>query len=204
MLTEEQIKSLKPGDPIVINTTFSRVDADGDIRFNTPSNNGSNYEPFVDPDCVSIPPEHVTSLPTVKYSSTRLFREGDKVRYCERDGRKIFRLQDGAIYEVKSDEGDAGTVEIWLCKEVSRYGSYPYNVFELVTPVEELEPFYVDYITQDDDDLDDNPRWCVKYRKYDDIVSVFYRNGFEPQEKTRAAAEAERDRLNAEYRKEQK
>ena len=198
MLTQEQIKNLKPGAPIVINTTFSRVDADGDIRFNAPSNNGGNYEPFIDPDCVSLPSEQP------KHDPARLFREGDKVRYCERDGRKLFRLQDGAIYEVKSDEGDAGTVEIWLCKEVSRYGSYPYNVFELVTPVEELEPFYVDYITQDDDDLDDNPRWCVKYRKYDDIVSVFYRNGFEPQEKTRAAAEAERDRLNAEWRKGQK
>ena len=135
-----------------------------------------------------------------QHDPCRLFKKGDKVRVVEWNGRKNIRA--GMIGEVVSDE--------FNCKVELAIDGWPNGVYyqacflELVAPVEELELFYVDYITtDDDDDLDDNPRWCVKYRKYDDIVSIFYRNVFESPEKTRAAAEAECDRLNEKHRKEQ-
>lgn len=129
-----------------------------------------------------------------KYDPCRLFKKGDEVRYCERDGRKLFRLHDGAIYEVKSDEGDAGTVEIWLWKEFGRYGSYPYNVFELVTPVEELDPYYLEESTGTItllSKLDPLYHACWHYAEVESGIEAL------------AIAEAERDRLNEEYRKEQ-
>ena len=134
-----------------------------------------------------------------KHDPCRLFKEGDKVRYCERDGRKIFRLQDGAIYEVKIDEGDAGTVEIWLWKEVGRYGSYPYNVFELVTPVEEQNPYSVH-------EESTHNRWNVIKDKYvHGIHAMFpYKNignsDLMSREEAKARADKYSDRLNAEYR----
>ena len=108
----------------------------------------------------------------------------------------------GEKYIVTDDETSGCVVRIKHHYTLLAY-LVPPCFLELVTPEEELEPFYVDYITtDDDDDLDDNPRWCVKYRKYDDIVRVFYRNALEHPEKTRSAAEAECNRLNEEWRKE--
>lgn len=149
--------------------------------------------------------EILSPLPTPpKYDPTRLFKEGDKVRYCERDGRKLFRLQDGAIYEVKSNEGDAGTVEIWLWKEVGRYESYPYNVFELVTPVEKMGPYKVErkpghYIVYYQDQDKDG----MTGQMYLQAVFFFGHPKKYTEDEALAAAEAECERLNDEWRKEQ-
>lgn len=207
MLTEEQIKNLKKGDPVIIHGTFIGQCRNSDILCKVKTWHGgddfgiaADSHVYVRPSCVSIPSDSqsstVNSQP--KYDPTRPFKEGDRVRYCERDGRKLFRLQDGAIYEVKSNEGDAGTVEIWLWKEAVRYGSYPYNVFELVTPVEEQEPYRVVW--------PENYQ-CVRIMKekriYKSIPFDEEECVYRTLEEAKAAAEAECKRLNEEYRKEQ-
>ena len=135
-----------------------------------------------------------TTEKLTKHDPCRLFKKGDKVKYRERDGRKIFRLHDEAIYEVKSNEGDAGTVEIWLWKEVGRYGSYPYNMFELVTSVEELEPYFIS----------EGAGIIELYKKtVDDVVKTWFYDDVKAGVEALAAAKAECARLNAEQRKEQ-
>lgn len=135
----------------------------------------------------------------------RLFKEGDMVRYRERDGRKIFRLQDGAIYEVKRDESAFGTVEVWLY-EHERFEVYPYSIFELAIPVEELEPYYIE-----EKDIEFQVR--MKYEDKDCLISVFrfknivegykqYYNMLPTMKQAREAAESDCKRRNDEYRKE--
>ena len=197
MLTQEQINNLKPGDHVIVRGEFKSVDNDGDFWIKT-----NNCYRCYDPLSVSLPSEHGTSVPTPNYAPTRLFKKGDKAKRRTVDGRTDIDVESNVVLTVTSDEDYHGNVRV---KEPYGRSIVTKSVFlELVTTVEELEPFYVDYITTyDDDDLDDNPCWCVKYRKCDDIVRVFYRNALEHPEKTGAAAEAECARLNEEWRKEQ-
>ena len=215
MLTQEQIKNLKEGDKLTL-TAFFECEQDGYVRFRL------EPLPYLDSlticasrDLFSLPSDSdrtfchvVDNMVKPKYSPTRLLKKGDKVRVVEWNGRHFHdrdhgtELTTGCICEVVDDEEATSEYGVLVVYEEQVRGIAP-CFLELVTPVEELEQFYVDYITtDDDDDLDDNPRWCVKYRKYDDIVRVFYRNALEHPKKTRAAAEAECARLNEEWRKE--
>lgn len=219
MLTQEQIKKLNPGDSLIIHGEYIQHLCDGDIVIKCNITRGGEQttdRKYFHPSCVSLPSDSdrtfchvVDNIVKPKHDPARLFKKGDKVRPVKRRGRYYSSADEkyaDLILTVKSDEvTDSSQSEIWVEGETEDdkvcWNTDPVYL-ELVTPVEELVPFYVDYITEDDDDdLDDNPRWCVKYRKYDDIVSVFYRNGFEHPEKTQAAAEAECKRLNEEHRK---
>lgn len=184
MLTEEQIKNLKEGDKLLAEVAFRSVDRYNDLMCSNPftafDGAGETYN-YYHPSCLSLAP------PKPKHDPTRLLKEGDKVRYCERDGRKLFRLQDGAIYEVKSNESDAGTVEIWLWKEVGRYASYPYNVFELVTPVEEPKPYFVQ----------ESPHTYDIYKRDGSKLTTFYKD----QPFARENADKYCASLNDEHRK---
>lgn len=73
---------------------------------------------------------------------------------------------------------------------------------ELVTPVDELEPFYIDQIQSEENRY----RYCfaIKTREHEHLLRLFYTSDLETMEQTKAAAEEECARLNAEYRKEQK
>lgn len=125
---------------------------------------------------------------TEEVVSTRLLRRGDRVKLAGGLSRKIARLEEGVIYEVKEDESVWGTVEVWTF-EHETYELYPYGIFELVTPVEELEPYSV---------VDAHTHWDVADKDMKTVVT--YSKLHHPNAK--AAAEAERDRLNSEYRKE--
>lgn len=72
--------------------------------------------------------------------------------------------------------------------------SVPFYYLKLITPVEELAPYYVD---------EWETGWTVnkKLPNGDYHITCSYEH-YHPHAKE--AAEAERDRLNAEYRKEQK
>lgn len=188
MLTESQIKNLKKGDKLLAEVEFHSFSHYGALICSAPLTiskgevvKANNY---YHTSCLSLPPTKP------KHDPNRLFKKGDMVRYCERDERKLFRLQDGEIYEVKSNEGDAGTVEIWLWKEVGRYESYPYNVFELVTPVEEIEPYFVQ----------ESPHTYDIYKRDGSKLTAFYKD----QPFARENADKYCASLNAEYRKEQK
>lgn len=120
-----------------------------------------------------------------KYDPNRKFRKGDKVRFKEYLGRRSLAHTDEYI-TLDSDErqgqcfwtGVSATGDIW-----------PRNAYfcylELVEPVEELEPYRV---------VDAHTHWDVADKDMKTVAT--YSKGHHPNAK--AAAEAERDRLNAE------
>lgn len=208
MLTEEQIKNLKEGDPLIVNVSLKRIDADGDIWIAVPGCPARWFPP----DCVSLPSEHgtfssrrssagaETEDPTPKHSPTRLFKEGDKVRVVARDGRSWWQLDPHTtisrdeIYTVLENEEEiiaGGYGELRIEGGGKEY-ELPFCFLELVTPVEEMEPYMVET-----DFVDDEPVWNI-YKDGDLIVGY---TSSHPNAK--AAAEAECARLNAEWRKEQ-
>lgn len=133
-----------------------------------------------------------------KYDPNRIFRNGDKVKAVLRHGRiPNDGVPKDVILEVIADERDG------IVKVLHKMGAILeiFNVYalylELVTPVEELEPFEVEC------DADDKEYSVIIRGKF---VSTYPydSDSFYTKEQAKAAAEAERDRLNAEYRKEQR
>lgn len=127
-----------------------------------------------------------------KYDPNRKFRKGDRVRVAENKGRclKPFALKIGDVLTVSKDEPNDDTCVIW-CKWLDQDFYLDPAYLKLVTPVEELEPYTIRWL----DGLD---VWQVQNEEKDVIATFFTEH---PHAK--AAAEAERDRLNAEWRKEQ-
>lgn len=213
MLTPEQIKSLKKGDPIVINGTVNKINEDGHILATC----GGSAVWIDNSYYVSLPSDSqstataqllrsrdgstVNSQP--KYDPTRPFKKGDKVRYEPKLGRYEPHITNGSICTVLSDERN-GRVQIEYCDDESVYSAtIPFFFLELVTPVEEREPFYLDEITDEDEDEEQYHCFMIKTRKGEDRIRTYYSNKFETIAQTKAAAEAECKRLNEEYRKEQ-
>ena len=100
-LTEEQIKNLKPGDPIIIHGTFKRIFEDGDIvsRIKTTDLRGKvvDSDTCIRPSCVSLSQENM------KRDSYCEFKKGDIVREVSWDGIEPKGL--GNIYEVEANDG---------------------------------------------------------------------------------------------------
>ncbi len=145
MLTEEQIKNLKPGDPT---------------------------RPFKKDDIVQP-----------RSGKTVLASEYGFVTFHELDGQ----------YEVNEDEA-RGTVTLIVNGHACFVSAF---ALELVTPVEEIEPFGVRYSTDRD---------CaeVYHRRYKNTVAAFYCKCGITREQAEKHAEAEANRLNEAWRKEQK
>ena len=206
MLTKEQIKNLKPGDPVVISTMFICVDTDGDIRFKAPSLNGSSFVHFISPKHVSLPSEHGTEVPTTKYAPTRPYQKGDRAQVVERNGRTITcfpagRIKVGDIVTVAENEN--GDVFIKVLTEDGYEMMVPWFMLELITPVDELEPYSVE------ESCGGANLHCFILKRGEKHLSYYlYRSGnanhFYTREEAKAAAKAGCKRLNEEYRKEQK
>ena len=141
-----------------------------------------------------ITPENGTknSEPAPKYDPCRRFKKGDKVRVVEYKGRckKSHCIRVGDILSIAADEANDDTF-IARCERNNTDFYLDPAYLELVTPVEELEPYSV---------VDAHTHWDVADKDMKTVAT--YSKGFHPNAK--AAAEAERNRLNAEYRKEQK
>jgi hypothetical protein len=135
-----------------------------------------------------------------KYDPNRPFRKGDKVRAVEYKGRKGTDCPDftGKIYTVSQEEKSNKLLKL-------TDGFFVYYIdpayVKLVTPIEELEPYSVSL--RQELTVDDTYPYCAVIDHDGNEVARFYCEQYE-EGKARAAAEAERDRLNAEYRKEQK
>lgn len=129
-----------------------------------------------------------------KHDPCRLFKKGDIVRYVERDGRSYVDAPPvGATCRVCGGEDRVGMVCIefkFSENEESARHEVPFYYLELVTPVEKLEPYSV---------VDAHTHWDVAVKDMKTIAS--YSKVHHPNAKE--AAEAERDRLNTKYRKEQ-
>lgn len=129
-----------------------------------------------------------------KYDPCRKFRKGDKVRLIRRYGRTPHEHaydmdveEDGVERTVLWDEKEALVSVTW---GVDDDICVPFFYLELVTPVEEIEPYGI---------ADHIHGWIVYKDTPGNVVANF--NKTHPNAKQ--AAEAECARLNAEHRKEQ-
>lgn len=191
-MDKEQINELKPGDEILIRGRFEKIKENGDysISYLLTTVHGKlyMYKAAVHPSAVIIksPPKH---------DPCRLFKKGDRAQVVERNGRTptcfpVGRIKVGDIVTVA--ENEAGDVFIKVLTKDGHEMMVPWFMLELVTPVEEMERYAVD--TGD-------IAWFVVDRKHEsgELNVAMYMN---THPNPKAAAEAERDRLNAEYRKE--
>ncbi len=202
-LTEEQIKNLKPGDPVIIYGTFSHIYSDGDICVKS----ATTCDGSVDYKGIKYAHPSTVSIVNPKYDTCRLFKKGDKVRAVEWNGRKPYahlddpyrdcplKMVEGKIFIVRN-EGLACT----FVTTEDRLADYdiPTCHLELVTPVEELEPYSV---------VRPENYQCVRIMKEKRIHSSIPFDEeecvYRTLEAAKAAAEAECERLNTEWRKEQ-
>ena len=141
------------------------------------------------PSFTPIPSEPGTSVPTTKHDPCRLFKKGDKVRVVECKGR-CPGYNKNAIYKVGENEKESGRYIMLTQDGFIGHITVDAAYLELVTPVEEFEPYSV---------VDAHTHWDVAVKDMKTIAS--YSKVHHPHAKE--AAEAERDRLNAEWRKEQ-
>ena len=218
MITDEQIKNLKPGDPLIIHGKFEFIYDDGDMAIEVATTGGYGEvgvvkaTQFVHPSCVSLPSVksiemcHTTKIPEEypKYDPCRRFKEGDIVDYHRRFGRDYETVPDPGDYKlarvIAAEDEESGMVGVEFIKA---YGGddacfvVPWFHLELVTPVEEREPYSVheSEVIQGFDIIRDKS--CVMTFPFGEKENGWYYN----RPAAKAAAEAERDRLNAEWKK---
>lgn len=197
-----EIKQLAKGQAILVEARFLTM-RDGDVEY---------FTEMVDKGVSNIhwsKPENIqmaSSLPNL----FRKFKAGDMVSPCfwydrppaayyisEASGH--FTPEDG-LYEVDKDEMPDATV---LVRYKGKVISMQACQLELMTPVEERDPYSIEKTI-------DGATIVLTVKKSGCSQGIEFRycpgwggNVFFSEEQCRQHAEAERDRLNAEYRKEQ-
>ena len=206
-ITEKQIMQLKKGDALLIHGTFQRIFSDGDIGIEVKETNIHTDEPqnnliYVSPTCVSLPSEPPTSVGShPQYDPCREFQPGDKVRMIMRDGRYPYCMRmrehivpSDTILTVAANLRN-GLVAVRSDGNLNEQvvGFY---FLELVTPVEELEPYVI---------CENDASYEVRLhsQKENHTMAIYNKNAYGNWLKARYAAETECARLNAEHRKEQ-
>jgi hypothetical protein len=125
-----------------------------------------------------------------KYDPNRKFRKGDKVRVVEYKGRNYTNVDTGKEGVVSRNETGADpAIEVTFGDD--DFWDVDPAYLELVTPVEEQEPYYVE---------DGGLSVMVNSRINERVVCCSFHKNVHPNAKE--TAEAECARLNAEYRKE--
>jgi hypothetical protein len=199
MLTPEQINNLKNSDKLLVQGEFIKAHDNGSIlvSLSTKAWESSIHELlFFHSSSVFLPSEIVNSQSSIvnKYDPTRPYQKGDRARVVERNWRTptcfpVGRIKVGDIVTVA--ENEAGDMFIKVLTEDGHEMMVPWFMLELVTPVEEIEPYNV---------VDAHTHWDVADKDMKTVVT--YNKAFHPNAKS--AAEAECARLNEEWRKEQK
>jgi hypothetical protein len=134
----------------------------------------------------------MTEIPETypKYDPNRLFREGDKVEVVKNKGRiGSSTLPVGIRATVVKDEDECDWVFL-KADDCDKLDTIDAAYLKLVKPVEELEPYIV---------VDAHTHWDVADKNMKTVA--MYSKGNHPHAKE--AAEAECDRLNDKWRKEQ-
>lgn len=160
---------------------------------------GSNKESVLN----DVDLDNIHIYKKTKYDPCRKFRKGDKVRLVKYKNRTPYDYEDycmveeeSLVYTLPEDEAEDGFV--YIDEEHSVCVCY----LELFMPVEELEPYYVHECKSDCS----FEVCCEKQGKVVCRMAYFWHSescrGELTKEQAKAAAEAERDRLNAEHRKE--
>lgn len=143
-------------------------------------------------------------IPAPKYDPCRKFRKGDKVRVVPWNGRKYrdydhsTELTTGSIGEIWEDEKDVQEEGLVSVIYEGYIRSVPPCYLELVTPVEEVELFYVCENTE-------SKSFEVRRKEDHKVQAAFYYFDKDNTSAKREAAKATLehcDRLNAAYRKE--
>ena len=188
----------KKGKPLVPDVAYF---TERDIAAFSPIN---PYEPLM-LDTINRIPEN-----TPKYDPFRKFREGDIVEPCQVKGRwfgTAWKNRSGIRFTVTKDEDEEGVM--WVKDPDSLHPKDVEAVFfQLVTPVEELERYIIIHnennkyyeVCWKDDDEPDGRTGRVRCRA---TFWYYHPPQTYTQKEAKEAAESERDRLNAEYRKEQ-
>ena len=183
-------QDLKQGQSYLILANYYGNDCDNDHHFiAVPSKSRFYLDERAVRTCVYFPSEPPTSAGSPsKYSPIRRFRKGDRVRVVAWQGRvPSCSAILGKIANAVCDEHDSGVrIQIdsgeGFCTIFSCF-------LELITPVEELEPYEVTESTD---------YFAVAHRVTGDEPANFWKE-WHPNPKE--AAEAECARLNAEHRK---
>lgn len=184
-MKSEELKQLKPGDEIFIRARYKKTYADGDISFLHSNSNVYDevieMESFTHPSNVILPSD---LQPASKYDPCRLFKKGDSVRVVEWNGRQSLRV--GRVGFVVKNEDASSMVELSI--DGWKNGIFYHAChLELVTPVEELEPYKIQ-----------DTRYEYMIHRHLAIIATFLK---EEHPRAKEAAEAECARLNEEYRK---
>lgn len=192
-MQKEEIKQLKKGDKILIEAIFDRIDEDGDAAIEY-TNSVSDCE------CGFIDPKHIvgvaskTQLNKQKYDPCRLFKEGDKVRRRKvLEGRYLSCMMHDLPFDTEFTviSGEKNAM-VGINKDNDIHW-VSFAMLELVTHVEELEPYSV----RESDAFD-----IVREGKI--VMTIpFTEDDYYTFEQAKAAAAEECDRLNTEWRKEQ-
>ena len=141
------------------------------------------------------------SEPATKYDPCRLYRKGDKVRIKTANGRDFNSFAEehkGKILTVLKDEEKY--CNIFVETPISDDCFINPAYLELVTPVEELEPYYVE---QQGEKTGGFCFAVIKRKGYAETTFYFGPCRSRNEQQANQAAEAECARLNAEHRKEQ-
>lgn len=200
IMNKKEVKQLTKGCTVLVKATVESV---------------QETKAYVHHGCIThpLPFNEIYSVPTQpKYDPCREFQPGDKVRMVMRDDRYPY------CYKMREHIVPTDTICTITKRENCGFVEVEYNngynpivhfsFLELVTPVEELEPFYII-----DDDADaEHPFFVIQNRKStlssgldEEVMRFLYGQNYTADKDTvRKRAEAERDRLNAEWRKEQK
>lgn len=194
-MTPEEAAQLKNGDLIFINNfpvKFTKTNNTVIIHFDDSCHEISHGLAH----CQYFSKEEYVPVP--KYSSSRPFRKGDVVELVERNGRCPYSLLKYAKLIVQISENSDGMVGLHK-KGYEEPILIHYSNLVLVTPVEEMEPYQLNEIY----DIDDGDLIGYEVVNGDTKEAIFYGGKYSSRtlKQAKAAAEAERTRLNAEHRK---
>ena len=157
------------------------------IVFETPTGDHIPLR-IADLECVSLENGTKNTETAPKYDPCRKFRKGDRVKPRERNGRVPWGKDMTLI--VVADERTAGVTV--RDEETGEERLMCVLFLELVTPVEELEPYTIS----------EGPGIIEVYNEKREAVKTWFYSNVKEGVKALAEAEAERDRRNAEWRKE--
>ncbi len=188
-------KNIKVGDTYLLPITVTEIRISGFLHVVTPCNKRYKIDP------VDITKLLQKDIKNTKHDPNRKFREKDKVRVKrEVHGRPVYITKDACqpldpneIWEVV-EEKKTGWVHL---KRGVMYADAWHDMLEIVTPVEEQEPYSI---------VQPENYKCVRVMEGKRIHSSIPFDEDEcvclTLEQALAAAEAECDRLNAKWRKE--
>lgn len=196
-MTKQQELQLKNGDEVFVKAFFDCRGNDGDayVRYAFTNSRGERASSLLAVTSDSVFLRSDLQQPTPKYDPCRLFKQGDKVRIVSRNNRH-FNREAGRFHNkiatIAFNEKDLGPDNLLRLVVEGEFIYSDAAYLELVTPVEELEPFFTK--------KDKAGLWWEVWKRDKEVGGVlvaYFSEEDHPNPK--AAAEAECKRLNEKY-----